>query len=105
VQCSRPFPFPAKLIAKRRLPSVEHPYQAPLRKGRQGIDGATGADPLSEYRALKNATYNAWIDAELARVEKAKMEYRCSVNQKSRENFEVGNIWLHKQDSDVEPIG
>jgi hypothetical protein len=58
-----------KLIAKRRLPSVEHPYQAPLRKGRQGIDGATGTDPLSEYRALKNATYNGWIDAELARVE------------------------------------
>jgi len=30
---------------------------------------ATGTDPLSECRALKNATYNAWIDAELARVE------------------------------------
>jgi hypothetical protein len=30
---------------------------------------------------------------------------RAVVNQLRRENFEVGNIWLLKQDSEVEPIG
>jgi hypothetical protein len=30
---------------------------------------------------------------------------RCCVNRNCRENFEVGNIWLLKQDSDSEPFG
>jgi len=32
-------------------------------------------------------------------------KWRCVVNQKAGENFEVGNIWLPKQVSNSEPFG